>query len=167
MNAIELLKSQHRNLTRLTSVFRERSGDDDRQEAFNALADALVVHMTLEEKCFYPAVLTRDTGHKLRQSVEEHLSIKRETADLLATAIDDESFDAKLAVLVEQVDLHVADEEKELFPLALELLGGQELERLAVRMRDLAEELEDEGSPRDNVFSEISRAAQLDFEHAR
>ncbi len=161
MDAIELLKKQHRHVERLFEAFKRAEGDDDRQDAFNALGDAIMVHTAIEERYMYPAAFGSDTQTRLREAVEEHLALKRELADLLATAIDDEYFDAKVVVLEEQVRHHVAGEEETLFPMVQETLGGPRLEQLAERMQELAAELEDEGSPRDNVFSEIRIAAPL------
>jgi hemerythrin-like domain-containing protein len=168
MDAIELLTQQHRRVERLLEAFKVAEGDDDRQEAFNALADAILVHTSIEERFLYPAAFGSGTEGRLREAVEEHLAVKREVADLLATAIDDEYFDAKLAVLEQQVSHHVSVEEESLFPVIRETLGLPRLEGLAHQMQAMAEELEDEGSPRDNVFSEITTAAPLrPAEHAR
>ncbi len=168
MDAIELLTEQHREVERLVEAFRASVGDEDRQDAFNALADAILVHTTLEEKYLYPAAFGSGMENHLREAAEQHLAVKREVADLLATAIDDEYFDAKLAVLEQLVTHHVSEEEESIFPMVLESLGRPRLERLAEQMQRLADEIEDEGSPRDNVFSEITRAAQLHpAEHVR
>jgi hemerythrin superfamily protein len=161
MDAIELLKQQHRQVEKLFDDFKASEGDDDRQEAFNAVGDALMVHTAIEERYLYPAAFGSSTASQLRESVEEHLATKRELADVLATAIDDEYFDAKVAVLEQLVKHHVGVEEESLFPIIRESLGRPRLERLAKQMQRLASEIEDEGSPRDNVFSEITTAAPL------
>ncbi len=52
----------------------------------------------------------------LDEAVEEHLSAKRLLKDILALKTGDQSLDAKLEVLKEQIEHHVQEEEGELFP---------------------------------------------------
>ena len=50
----------------------------------------------IEEKLFYPESKQENTEDILRESVEEHLSMKRILADLMEVGADDEQFDAKM-----------------------------------------------------------------------
>ena len=161
MNAIELLKKQHEEARKLFGEI-ESAEDDEKQDLFEQLADALAVHATIEEKHFYPATKNARTEELLQEAVEEHLGVKRLIADLLELSPEDAQFDAKVAVLREQVEHHVEEEEGELFPKVRKMLGADELEDLGVVMEDMAEELKGAGAPRESVPAETGSAAPLD-----
>ena len=116
MNAVKMLKQQHREVEKLFEKFEGAKSPDRRRKVFEEIADALAVHAAIEERHFYPGVKKRQTEDLLLESVEEHLEIKRVIADLLHTEPQDDAFDAKVKVLQEDVEHHVEEEEKELFP---------------------------------------------------
>ncbi len=161
MNAIELLKTQHEEAKGLFDQI-EAAEDEDKEELFEQLADALAVHATIEEKHFYPATRNARTEELLQEAVEEHLSVKRLIADLLDMSPEDAQFDAKVTVLREQVEHHVEEEEGELFPRVKKMFKEDELEDLGMVMEDMAEELKDAGAPRESVPAETGSAAPLD-----
>src|SRR6266436_6580872 len=82
VDAIELLETQHQEVESLFEMI-ERAGEDEKQDLFEQLADALAVHTTIEEKHFYPATKSARTEELLQEAVEEHLSAKRLVADLM------------------------------------------------------------------------------------
>jgi len=161
MEAIELLKTQHQEVKGLFKRM-EKAEEDEKQDLFEQLADALAVHTAIEEKHFYPATRNARTGELLQEAVEEHFSVKRLIADLMEMSADDPQFDAKLSVLEEQIDHHVEEEEKELFPKVRKMLAKEELEDLGMVMEDMAEELKSSGAPRVSVPAETGSAAPLE-----
>jgi hemerythrin superfamily protein len=161
VNAIELLKTQHEEAKALFDQI-EAAEDEDKEELFEQLADALAVHATIEEKHFYPATKNARTEELLQEAVEEHLSVKRLIADLLDMSPEDAQFDAKVTVLREQVEHHVEEEEGELFPRVKKMFKEDELEDLGMVMEDMAEELKDAGAPCESVPAETGSAAPLD-----
>jgi hypothetical protein len=54
---------------------------------------------------------------------------------------EDEAFDAKVTVLMENVRHHVEEEEEELLPQSEEILGSDELTRLGEEMAARKEQL--------------------------
>src|SRR5438132_13529775 len=78
---------------------------------------------------------------------------------------DDPQFDAKIAVLKEQVEHHIEEEEAELFPKVRRMFKADELEDLGVAMEDMAEDLKAEGAPRESVPAETGAAAPLEEAH--
>jgi len=161
MNAIELLKSQHREVAKLFSKAEKAKRPADKGELFDQIADKLAVHAAIEEHHFYPAVKAKRTEDILLESLEEHLGIKRVIADLMDTDADDETFGAKLKVLQEQVEHHVEEEETDLFPKVSKLFDGEQLEAIGQEMSAEQAELEAEGSPRRSVPSETEHAASI------
>ncbi|MGC3998658.1 MAG: hemerythrin domain-containing protein [Anaeromyxobacter sp.] len=163
MNAIELLKQQHQEVNELFEEF-EGTGEGarkTRERLCQQIGDALAVHATIEEKLFYPESKQENTEELLRESVEEHLAMKKLLADIMGSDLDDPQFQAKVKVLQEQVEHHVEEEEQELFPLVQENCSKEELEDLGGRMQQLAEELEEEGQPRASIPGQTDSPAQI------
>src|SRR3954466_5751849 len=123
MSAIDLLESQHREVEKLFSQIEKAKDGAKKTELFEEIADKLAIHAAIEEHHFYPAVKEKRTEDILLESLEEHLGIKRVLADLLDIDASDESFDAKIKVLKEQVEHHVEEEENDLFPKVKKVLG--------------------------------------------
>ena len=132
-----------------------------RRQIFEAIADAMAVHATIEERHFYPAVKQKATVEMLLEAVEEHLEIKRAIAELLLLDAGDKTFEAQVMMLKDEIEQHVEEEESELFPAVEELFDDEALEIMADAMEETQSELLAEGSPRDVIPSETDRAAPL------
>jgi len=161
VNAIDLLEQQHREVKTLFKKYEKSEAPAEKRRLFEQIADDLAVHAAIEEKHFYPATKSARTADLLQEAVEEHLQAKRIIADLLEMDAGDAQFDAKMTVLREEIDHHVEEEEKELFPKVEKLLADDELEDLGMVMEDLAEELKEGGSPRKQVPVETGEAAPI------
>jgi hemerythrin superfamily protein len=161
MDAIELLKSQHREVEDLFAQIEKAKSDSNKAKLFDQLADDLAVHASIEEHHFYPAVKERRTEEILLESLEEHLAIKRALADLLETDVDDKTFDAKIKALKEEVQHHVKEEENDLFPKVKKIFSKDQLTALASEMLAEQAELEEEGEPRNLVPGETDRPAAI------
>lgn len=163
MNAIDLLKQQHREVEQLFSKFEEASqgAEKTRERLCQQIGDALAVHAEIEEKIFYPESKQENTEEILRESVEEHLAVKRLLADIMQSDVDDPQFDAKMKVVKEQVEHHVQEEENELFPLIAQACSDEDLDDLGNRMHEMAEELKEEGQPRASIPGQTDSPAQI------
>jgi hemerythrin superfamily protein len=161
MNAIEMLKQQHREVEALFAQFKKAKSAGPQRKIFEQIADALAVHATIEEKHFYPSVKKKATEDLLLESLEEHLEIKRVIADLLVLDAKDPTFEAKVTVLEEDVQHHVGEEEKELFPKVEKLFDEETLEAIAEAMEETRDELLEEGNPREAISSETETASHL------
>jgi hemerythrin superfamily protein len=162
IDALELLKDQHDEVEELLDAIEASDNSDDKHELFTELADKLAAHATIEEKIFYPGVMSEETCDLLLESTEEHLAVKRVLADLLEMHADDERFDAKLTVLKEHVRHHARDEEEgKLFPILREQLTDETLAGLGNECLAMFEVLI-EREPRMNVPSETGEAAPLE-----
>jgi hemerythrin superfamily protein len=161
MNAIKMLKQQHREVEKLFKQFEAAKSAEPRRKTFVEIADALAVHATIEERHFYPAVKERQTEEILLESVEEHLEIKRVIADLLQMDAGDDQFEAKVTVLREDVEHHVEEEESDLFPKVERLFDDEALEAVGAAMEETQDELLREGNPRDAIPGETDAAAPI------
>jgi hemerythrin superfamily protein len=163
MDAIEMLKGQHREVESLFKKFDAlgENATKSKQSLFENIADALAMHATIEEKHFYPAVKAKRTEDILLEALEEHLGIKRVIADLLKLDASKETFDAKVKVLKEQVEHHVEEEESDLFPKVRKVLDKAELTELASTMQRTFKVLTEKGDARKAVPAETREAPAL------
>jgi hemerythrin superfamily protein len=152
-DAIELLKADHKEVKSAFEQFEELGDEayEEKKELADQICNALIVHTTIEEEIFYPAVreAIKDGDDMIDEAVVEHAGAKELIEQILQMSADEDLFDAKVKVLSEQIDHHVKEEEGELFPkvrksdLDLEALG----EELAARKAELAEAIPLEGKP--------------------
>jgi hemerythrin superfamily protein len=161
MNAIDLLESQHREVEDLFAKIDKAGNAERKEQAFVQLADSLAIHSAIEEHHFYPAVKESETEELLIESVEEHLEIKRKLSALLEIDVADETFDAKLEALRDDVERHVEEEEEDLFPKVMTLFDEDQLESIGQAMSAEQAELEEKGNPRDAVPSETENPAPI------
>jgi len=161
MNAITMLKHQHREVEALFKQLHKARASGARRTVFEKVADALAVHAAIEEKHFYPAVKEKPTEEVLLESLEEHLAIKRVIADLLRLDGDDETFAAKVKVLEDEVMHHVEEEEETLFPRVEQMFDDEALESLGDAMEDTQAALLQAGNPRQSVPAETERASTI------
>ena len=140
MNAIDLLKDDHREVERLFSEFisSEDSQPDQREDIFQQIEKELLVHGDVEERIFYPAVESI-APEKVEEAVREHAQVKQILAEMLELEIEDEAFDKKLTMLMETVRRHVQEEEAPngVLEIARQKFDKTKLEQLARRIQDL------------------------------
>ena len=139
MDALELLKHDHDNVK---ALFKEFAGLGERAvkskaEICQQICKELSVHAEIEETVFYPRV--REAGKQEKDEVleglEEHQLIKELVGELESMRPEDETFDAKVKVLIEQVEHHVKDEETEMFPLVRKVMPKAELVALGAELQ--------------------------------
>jgi hemerythrin superfamily protein len=163
VNAIELLEKQHREVEELFEEFDDAGGGarKTKERLCRDISDQLAIHAEIEEKIFYPEAKQENTEALLRESVEEHLSMKRLVAEIMEGGTDAEQFMARMKVLHEQVERHVQAEEKELFPKVRKACSREELEDLGARMEKLAGDLLEEGDPSSRIPDQTDRPARI------
>ena len=156
-NAIRLLEQQHREVEALFSEYDE--AEEGKQELFEEIADSLAAHSEIEEKIFYPSFMADRTADELRESVEEHLAVKRLLADLMKMKPSDPQFDPKVQLVEELMRHHIEQEEHRLFP-QIERLDPKAMESLGEMMKSTYEDLI-EKEPRKLIPKETGSAAPL------
>lgn len=143
-DAIALLTADHREVAEMFEQF-EQLGDratTSKEKLKDKICKALIAHTTIEEEIFYPAVRAANVEEgedMVDEAVVEHAAAKDLIQQLQEMQPDDELYDAKVKVLSEQIEHHVKEEEKEMFPKVkksgLDLLAlGQEM---AMRKQEL------------------------------
>jgi len=116
-DAIALLEADHREVEQLFGEFEGATGDARKRQLANAICVALKVHARIEEELFYPAAyaVLGDKG-LIEEAQVEHATAKDLIAQIESGAPGEVYFDARVHVLAEYIDHHVAEEEEEIFP---------------------------------------------------
>lgn len=138
MDGIVLLREDHKTVEKLFKEF-ERAGEDAhrrKREIADEVIKELTAHAWIEERIFYPAAreAAPDTKDHVLESVEEHHAVLWMLSELVDFDPEDERFDAKMSVLMENVRHHVEEEEKEWFPDVRKALGRNRLQELGEEM---------------------------------
>lgn len=138
MDAIALLKADHKAVSKLFREYKsaKRAGRASRSKIVDRVIEELSVHAAIEEQVLYPAVREEvpELEDDILESLEEHHVLKWTLAELSAITVDDERYDAKVTVMMEQVRHHVEEEESDWFPKVRAALPR-------ARLRDLGAEL--------------------------
>jgi hemerythrin-like domain-containing protein len=147
VDAIELLKEDHRSVEKIFKEFEKLQEDDADDESKRALVEracaALTVHTRIEEEIFYPAMRDVLRDEILgEEALIEHATAKDLIANLESLEPGEPFYDATFTVLVEYVKHHVKEEETEMFPQVKK--AKLNLDELGAQMKQRKEELEDE-----------------------
>jgi hemerythrin superfamily protein len=139
VDGIVLLKEDHKNVKRLFREFEKTHKDAapaDKRALVDKIIKELTTHAYIEETIFYPAARAEvsDSGDHVLESVEEHHVVAWLLSELAKLDPSDETFDAKVTVLIENVEHHADEEEEELFPQVRQALGRKRLTELGERM---------------------------------
>ena len=131
MDAISMLKDEHKTVEALFKRF-EKAGDraySEKRAVVDRIVEELSKHAAIEEQLFYPVVRATvpETENIALESLEEHHIVKWVLSELDKMAPEDERFDAKVTVLIENVRHHVKEEETEFFPMVRDELGRNAL----------------------------------------
>ena len=140
MDGIVLLKEDHKKVEALFKEFekaKDGAGPATLRSLVDKMINELVTHAYIEETIFYPAAKAAvpETGEHILEAVEEHHVVAWLLSELLNMDAADESFNAKVTVMIENVRHHVKEEEKEWFPEVRRALGRNRLVALAEQMQ--------------------------------
>jgi hemerythrin superfamily protein len=152
MDAVALLKADHRAVEALFEKFENTNSKSQKQKIAEQICKELVVHTIIEEEIFYPACKGSVEDDLMDESYVEHDGAKVLISEILASSPEAEFYDAKVKVLSEEIKHHVQEEERRsegMFAQArnagldMDALG----EQMATRKMELMEEFEANGLP--------------------
>ena len=114
MNAIQLLKNDHRHVKQLFEQYLSHS----RREALDEIVKELSVHAAIEEQYLYPKVreVVPNGADLAEEGIDEHQTVKELLAAIDSADDGDASVRSKVIELKENVEHHVAEEESEMMP---------------------------------------------------
>lgn len=137
MNIFEVLKRDHRSL----SALLRRLGDTterscaSRATLLRRARESFETHARAEEHVVYSALRDVMPAHQLiLEGDEQHRLATRLFVELEQIDADDERWHARFKLLVNVLDDHIEQEERQLFPLARKLLMQTEQLELARQM---------------------------------
>jgi hypothetical protein len=146
---VALLEADHR---RVEALFEAGAATTTRavkrrSQLVASLTAELNVHELLEEKLLYPALAPHaEVRTVVLEGTQEHHVADLLLAELRRTDPRDERWAAKWKVLQENIEHHIEEEERLMFPAARGVLDAEALHRLGLRMRELR--AEHRGAPR-------------------
>lgn len=148
LDAIELLKQDHRKVEELFKQFEELKDEDEDAAAvvIESVCMELTIHDKIETEIFYPGVREQAAKEEVEDLLDEaeveHDTVRDLIEKLEGMEPGDEKQKAHFTVLMEYVKHHVKEEEQEMFPQVKEL--DLDLEALGSEMQERKTELMDE-----------------------
>jgi hemerythrin superfamily protein len=136
MDAIALLKADHRKVEEIFAAFEKATAKARKQALAEQACLELKVHTVIEEEVFYPACRGKVEEDLLNEAYVEHDGAKLLINDIEAGGPEDDFYDSKVKVLSEMIEHHVEEEEKRsegLFSQAR--AAGLDMDALAAAMR--------------------------------
>lgn len=133
-NIYDLLKQEHKDVKKL---FKQILDEEQFQEnIYTQIKTALQLHMAGEEKLLYPRLENNEETRQLTlESYEEHEVGKKVMSDI-DNSSDNDSRLAKVKVLSEAIDMHVEEEEGDLFKKARRVLSSEDEHTIAKQFMD-------------------------------
>lgn len=142
MDALRLLIDDHDKVRALFRQFESAQERNDTSMMNSTAAEVIAelkVHTQIEEQVFYPAVQAEggdELDEIVREGVEEHHVVDMLIEEIEDLDASDETFAAKMTVLIENVEHHAEEEENEMFPKTSATLGTDRLETLGARLEE-------------------------------
>lgn len=142
VDAVTLLKEDHRRVEELFSEFQKAKGDGAKKRIAEKICAELIVHTELEEEIFYPACEGKVEEADLKEAYVEHDSAKVLIAEIANGGPDDDFYEAKVKVLQEEIEHHVKEEEAWLNGIFSQARRhGVDMDALGVELADRQREL--------------------------
>jgi hemerythrin-like domain-containing protein len=125
----DILKIEHKDVKRL---FKQIIDEERFQEnVYNQIKTALSLHISSEEKVFYSHLENNaETRILAIEALEEHNIGRKIIGDIDNSTDMDEKY-AKVKVLSEAIDMHIKEEEDELFKKAKRVLSDEDERAIA------------------------------------
>jgi hemerythrin superfamily protein len=160
MDAIALLKADHRKVEDLFEKFEKAREAHAKEKLVRQICTELSIHTMIEEEIFYPACAEQVKDEDLlEESYVEHDGAKVLIAELIKSDPGNEFFDAKVKVLSEQIRHHVKEEEKRSEGLFAEAKkAGLDMEALGERLMQRKQELMEEFGDGENLPAPETRS---------
>lgn len=138
MDGLEVLKSDHDEVKALFEKFDEAGSLRQMRQLADGIVQALERHAMIEERALYPELrryAEDDLADQVLESLEEHSIVKRLCDEIRILDEDDDRFEAKMKVLRDLVEHHVAEEEGTLFPAVRRALAKDDMRMVDQALR--------------------------------
>jgi len=136
MDVLALLKRDHQTVRALFSKFEQigKTAHQKRAELFEQIRFELWIHSKAEEEIFYPALkgFNGQGRNLVTHALKEHREMDELLTQISRLSPQNERFDDRLEALMEDVDHHIEQEEREIFRFAKENCPHEQLVEMAV-----------------------------------
>lgn len=148
MDIYERLIEDHGKQKGLAAGVADTEGNSaERRRLFELLRIELEAHAAAEEQVFYAELMSEPDGQdKARHSVAEHKTASDLIKELVQMDMSSSGWIQKFEKLKHEVEHHVDEEEREVFPLAKGLIKES-------RAKEMADEFEDRKQAEEKEFS--------------
>lgn len=138
MDAIELIKQDHRTADEMFVRFEQASDRQEKATILQEIVAELSRHAAIEEAILYPAIreLVPDGEELVLHADEEHLEVKMVLAELERMTPDDEEFESKAMQMIGDTRHHVSEEENEILPKLMESCSEDQLMELGRQLME-------------------------------
>ena len=107
MDAIDLLRREHRDIERLLADFDQASSDKDRAKLFTQIRAKVLAHEEAERSVFYPAIKSA-AADEIKKSVKDYADINKILKEL---HFNEDRFDDRVMEMKSMIRDHIdADE---------------------------------------------------------
>ncbi|MFI2646032.1 hemerythrin domain-containing protein [Streptomyces sp. NPDC018610] len=132
MDAIELLRHDHRMVEQLFRDYHAAASETQRRGVIELTVRELSKHAALEEMMVYPMArkVLPDGPRKIDEHLSEHMAVKKLLLALDRLPAGDDREGDLMAQLRREVEEHVREEEGELLPELREHVSRQDLDEL-------------------------------------
>jgi hemerythrin-like domain-containing protein len=137
VNAIELLKQDHKTVDRLFQQVKATQDESEKRTLFEQISEELTVHAAIEEEIFYPRLIAEgdeELQDITKEGIQEHHQMKMFLREISELSDESEVFEPKLKVLIEDVEHHVMEEEGEMFKMVEEQFSAEVLEEIGTEL---------------------------------
>jgi len=133
MDLFEVIRDDHERVLGIIDSLEAAPLTDTamRLRLRDELVARLTAHARAEEVIFYPLLQNDTEGHeRVVMAEEQHHIVKVLLQELADLPISDEHFGAKLALLAENLEAHLDEEEEDIIPLVEDLIDDSQAENL-------------------------------------
>ena len=132
MTIFERLRADHDHQRALLKMLVDSEGDTEhRRKTFELVCEELAEHAAAEERFFYSELMHEDvTLLKARHSVAEHHELDELVEKMKETKFDSPNWLKLAKKLAHDVNHHVDEEEREVFPLSGKVLSETDKKNL-------------------------------------
>ena len=130
-DVFQILRNDHENVSSILNQLK-LADEQQKQELFEQVRNELDSHMTVEEKYFYSRLEDiEELADVIQDCLADHDDIRQILQQMNDQDIGSEEWESSCQSLEDTKDDHVDLEEQEVFPQAIEMIDGNELNQIA------------------------------------
>jgi len=141
----DLLETEHNELRSILSnmLSHGQNSVSIRRDLAEQMECTLISHMKGEEKAFYTELRKHDETRQISlESLEAHHIASVLWSEMVRIGVEHEMWTAKAKVLKDILELHMAQEEKDVFVAAKKAISDDQMETIFHQFRRVEQEIE-------------------------